>query len=219
MTLIDISAGLGPDLPVWPTSTGWSIGTTRDVRRGDPVTESLLQSDVHSGTHMDAPLHHLADGFGVDGFSLEAFVGPVLVVDATGAVEVPAALIEQVPVGVRRGLFRTDNSEQRLMRNATFTSGFVGLSTKAATALSQREGLLLVGNDYLSVQPYGGGDEVHRVLLPRGVALLEGLDLADVTPGWYELTAVPMLILGAEAAPVRALLRPIDLPAPVEGSQ
>lgn len=210
MTLIDISAGLGPNLPVWPTSAGWSIGTTRDVRRGDPVTESLLKADVHSGTHVDAPLHHLADGFGVEGFSLQAFVGPVLVLDATGAVEVPAALIGEVPQGVQRVLFRTDNSERRLMRKGKFTSDFVGLSVAAATALSQRDELLLVGNDYLSVQPYGGDDEVHRVLLRRGVALLEGLDLVAVAPGWYELLAVPVLIPGAEAAPVRALLRPLD---------
>lgn len=213
MTLLDISAGLGTDLPVWPTSTGWSVRTTRDVRRGDPVTESLLQADVHSGTHVDAPLHRLADGFGVEGFNLEAFVGPVLVVDATGRGEVSAAvIIDQVPLDVRRVLFRTNNSDQRLMRNGIFAPGFVGLSTEAAIALSQRDGLLLVGNDYLSVQPYGGDDEVHRVLLRRGVALLEGLDLADVKPGWYELLAVPVLIPGAEAAPVRALLRPLNPP-------
>jgi arylformamidase len=207
VTLIDISAGLGPDLPVWPTSVGWSVETTRDVRRGGSVTESLLRADVHSGTHVDAPLHHLANGFAVEGFPLEAFVGDVLVVDARGFAELPESLVDQVPSEARRVLFRTDNSDQALMRQHDFSPGYVGLSSKAAMALAERHGLLLVGNDYLSVQPFEGDDEVHRVLLRRGVALLEGLDLTDVTPGWYELLAAPVLLRGAEAAPVRALLR------------
>jgi arylformamidase len=218
VTLIDISAGLGPDLPVWPTSVGWSVGTTRDVRRGDPVTESLLRADVHSGTHVDAPLHHLENGFAVEEFALEAFVGDVLVLDACGFAELPESLVDQVPLDARRVLFRTDNSERALMRRRKFSPGYVGLSTKAATALSEREGLLLVGNDYLSVQPFEGDDEVHRVLLRRGVALLEGLDLTDVAPGWYELIAAPVLIRGAEAAPVRALLRQAAGPNRLEGS-
>jgi arylformamidase len=70
------------------------------------------------------------------------------------------------------------------MRQPEFSPGFVGLSTRAASALAERAGLLLIGNDYLSVQPFGGAEEVHRVLLRQGVALLEGLDLTDVTPGW-----------------------------------
>jgi arylformamidase len=85
---------------------------TRNVRRGDPVPESLLRADLHSGTHVDAPLHHLVDGFTVEGFNLEAFVGDVLVVDARGYPELPASVVEQVPLDARRILFRTDNSEQ-----------------------------------------------------------------------------------------------------------
>lgn len=195
-------------MPVWPTSRGWATSLSRDLRAGDPVTETELRTDVHCGSHVDAPLHHLVGGRPVDGIPLEAFVGPVLIVDAQGHREVPVEAVQGLGSNVRRVLFRTDNSERRLMREPRFAPDFVGLSLAAARALADREDLLLVGNDYLSVQPFEGDDDVHRVLLRRNVALLEGLDLAEVTPGWYELIALPMLLPGAEAAPVRAVLAP-----------
>jgi arylformamidase len=204
--VIDISAGVGEELPIWPTSLGWDISRTRDVLRGDPVTESYLKMDVHCGTHVDAPLHHLAEGTGVDGLDPAAFLGPVLVVDATGHAEIPEHIAAGIPA-VERVLFRTDNSVRRLMRSSVFAEDFVGISLAAASALARRGDLLLVGNDYLSVQAWSADDEVHRVLLRRRIALLEGLDLADVQPGWYELCALPILLRGAEAAPVRAVLR------------
>ena len=205
--LIDITAGLGRGLPVWPTSAGWSVSFTRDVRQGDPVTETLLRTDVHCGTHVDAPLHVLPDGPGVDGLPVEAFLGAVLVVDARGHREVPEEVVDEIPDGTQRILFRTDNSTRKLMRTPTFAPDFVGISVLAARALARRDEILLVGNDYLSVQPWQGDDDVHRVLLMKGVALLEGIDLADVDPGWYELYALPLLLHGAEGAPVRAVLR------------
>ena len=204
----DISAPLDDKLPTWPTSRGWTRELTNDLRAGDAVTESYLAMDVHCGTHVDAPLHQLADGGGVDTFPLDAFWGPCLVVDARGQEVVGEDLVRRgVPAGTERVLFLTDNSERRRLREPTFDPAFVALSLEAATALSELDGLKLVGNDYLSVQPFGASDEVHRVLLRRGVALLEGVDLADVEPGGYELSAFPVALPGAEAAPVRAVLR------------
>ena len=204
----DISAPLDDKLPTWPTSRGWSRELTNDLQAGDAVTESYLAMDVHCGTHVDAPLHHLAQGGGVDTFPLDAFWGPCLVVDARGLDVIPQDLVRSsVPAGTQRVLFLTDNSEQRRLRQPAFDPAFVALSLEAATALSELDGLRLVGNDYLSVQPYGASDEVHRVLLRRGVALLEGVDLTGVAPGSYELSAFPVAVPGAEAAPVRAVLR------------
>ena len=51
------------------------------------------------------------------------------------------------------------------------------------------------------------GFPVHRRLLGHGVVVLEGLDLAGVEPGPYELVALPLLIPGSDGAPARAMLR------------
>ena len=141
-----------------------------------------------------------------DELDLAAFLGQVLVVDATGHAEIPEHLVADTPVAERL-LFRTDNSVRGLMRSSTFAEDFVWDFLAAANALARRAELLLVGNDYLSVQPWSADDEVHRVLLSQRIVLLEGLDLAHVQPGWYELIALPILLRGAEAAPVRAVLR------------
>jgi arylformamidase len=68
----------------------------------------------------------------------------------------------------------------------------------------------LLGVDSLSVDgAEGEGEPVHRTLLPAGVVLLEGLNLSKAEPGDYELIALPALFQGRDAAPVRAILRPL----------
>jgi arylformamidase len=151
----------------------------------------------------------LIEGGGtVASLRLEAFVGDVVVVDACGLTTIDEDAIESlVPTDTRRVLFRTDNSVRRLMRRQEFAPDFVALDVSGARALASRDGLLLVGNDYLSIQPFGGDNESHLALMRRDIAILEGLDLADVQPGEYELLAVPLRLDETEAAPLRALLR------------
>jgi len=49
----------------------------------------------------------------------------------------------------------------------------------------------------------------HRALLDAGIYVMEGCALADVPAGEYELIAMPLRILAADASPVRAILRPL----------
>lgn len=206
---LDASAGLDGVLPVWPTSRGVSLERTRTVA-ADGVAESFLATDVHCGTHVDAPAHLIEDGGTLAGLPLEAFIGPALVVDATGLGQVDAdAIARLVPPNTSRVLLRTDNSERRLMRRAEFDPRFVALGVSGAQELAARPEVVLVGNDYLSIQPYGGDNESHLALMRRGIAIVEGLDLADVLPGAYELVAAPLRLDHAEACPLRALLRPL----------
>lgn len=210
----DISAPLTDQLPTWPTSRGWTREFTRDVRTGDAVTETFLSMDVHCGTHVDGPLHHLSNGAAVHDLPVEAFWGPCDVIDARGRPVIDEAVVSTaVPEDSERVLFLTDNSVRRLLQQPAFDSSFVGISVEAAELLAGRSSLKLVGNDYLSVQPYDASDKVHQVLMDAGVALLEGVDLSAVVPGRYELCALPLAIPGAEAAPARAVLRRLDYTA------
>jgi len=67
-----------------------------------------------------------------------------------------------------------------------------------------------VGIDYLSVQRFSDEPDTHRILMEAGVAILEGLDLGEASPGRYHLIALPLRLAGAEAAPVRAVLEAIE---------
>jgi arylformamidase len=68
-------------------------------------------------------------------------------------------------------------------------------------------GVELVGVDYLSVEQFRSGHHrTHRTLLERRVVIVEGLALADVAPGEYQLICLPLLLAGLDGAPARAVL-------------
>ena len=108
----------------------------------------------------------------------------------------------RAPKGTSRLLFKTSNS--KLGQNK-FNKHFVGLSPHAAQWLVDRK-IKLVGNDYLSIAPFGLIYETHQILLKNKVVVLEGLNLTGVKPGAYQLICLPIKLVGTEAAPVRAVL-------------
>ncbi len=174
----------------------------------DPATVSHLAFGAHSGTHVDAPVHFLMDGEGIETFPLEAFFGPCFVADLRSVTSlITAADLERagVPDDVERLLALTRNSGWS-RGDTTFSPGYVAFDLSAAEWCVNR-GVRLLGNDYLSVEAYDTEDhQVHETLLEAGVAILEGLDLEEVTPGSYELSAFPIHIPGSDGSPVRAVL-------------
>jgi arylformamidase len=135
------------------------------------------------------------------------FVGPCQVVEFGNLKVITAADLENAGIDTktRRLIFKTPNSKKW---SPKFDPTFIGLSVDGAEWLVKRK-IILIGNDYLSVQPYKGDDNVHRVLLGNGVAVLEGLNLENAKAGFYELLCLPLLIPSVEAAPARALLKPL----------
>jgi len=147
---------------------------------------------AHLGTHVDAPAHVLRDGAAVGALSLHPFIGPARVVVLPGNGEVGPGSLPTRAIGEPRVLFRT--------------LGKAFLSPLAAVRLAER-GAILIGTDAASIDPEDAEDlPVHRALLSRRVALLEGLRLAHVEPGDYGLVAVPLAFETLDASPVRAVL-------------
>ncbi len=105
-----------------------------------------------------------------------------------------------------RVLFRTDNSDRLAARNEFFAD-YVAVETPAAKWLVE-QGAVLVGVDGLSIDPYHAPNPgAHLALLEAGKVVVEGLCLAGVEAGRYELICLPLRIKGCDGAPVRALLR------------
>jgi arylformamidase len=106
-------------------------------------------------------------------------------------------------------LLKTRNSS-RCWETDQFLEDFVYISRAGAEYLAER-GVRAVGIDYLSVGGYrADGDAIHHALLDAGIWIIEGLNLAAVQPGDYELVCLPMKILHADGAPARAILRPMS---------
>jgi arylformamidase len=208
--LIDISVPITRGLPTWPGSTGFTIEQTLSFERGDEITVSRLDLDVHTGTHVESALHYVAGGDPVETLPLEAFIGPALVIDLRSADAIGADELEAagIPDGTERLLLRTRNSGS-LQAGQDFRQGFVGLTLDGASWIAERS-FRLVGTDYLSIQRFGDDPETHRVLMRAGVAILEGLDLSGVDAGEYRITCLPIKLHGTEAAPARVILEAID---------
>jgi len=184
------------------------------IREGDEANVTQLSIDVHTGTHVDAPLHFVEGGAQVEDLGLDPFVGPATVVDVGDKREVDAddlAALRLRP-GVERLLVRTINSARADLYTSSFDSGYAALTLEAADWLV-RHGIRLIGVDYLSVQRYTDSADVHRSLLGAGIAILEGADLRCIEPGEYELICLPLRLAGVEAAPARAILRPLETAA------
>lgn len=206
---IDVSMPLGADLPTWPGSPGVSTRLREAIGRGDNANVTQVEMDVHSGTHVDAPLHFVAGGATIGDVGLDPFVGSAVVVDVGDATRISAQTLEGlgVPAGTTRLLLRSDNTRDRGRRTAPFDEGYAALTLCGAEWVAAR-GLKLIGIDYLSIQRFEDGPETHQVILGAGVCILEGLDLTHAPPGRYELICLPLAFTDAEAAPARAILRP-----------
>jgi len=200
---IDISRPLRRTTPVWPGDHPFHL----HQRREPAFVLSRFETTCHVGTHLDAPLHLDGTAAAVEDVPIERCVGPAEMVKVHS---VPAALTPaSLPPGwepqFSRVLLRTDTSSL----DEPIGPGFAGLSAEMVHWLADR-GVQTVGIDTPSVDVFEAEDlPAHHALLDRGLTWIEGLWLADVEPGPYFLVALPLLLEGAEAAPVRAILGPL----------
>ena len=208
MSFHDISLKLSGETVRWVTAPPFELEERRRMSKGDPNNSSALNMSVHSGTHIDAPFHFVADGNTIDQLPLDRFIGPALVY----AVEAERYITKEHVAGIRldgatRVLFKTRNSE--LLHQQEYDPDFVAFSVEAAQSLVGL-GVELVGLDYLSVAHADEQVPVHRAFLNHGVVLLEGIDLSNVMPGHYELMCLPISLGDSDGAPCRAVLRDLE---------
>ncbi|MDQ6676700.1 MAG: cyclase family protein [Acidobacteriota bacterium] len=204
---IDISVALYPGMPHWPGNTPFEIAKDHDMALGDHDNVSRISMGVHTGTHMDAPLHFLANGVAIDTMPFQATVGRARVIEIENpeTISVPELQSHDLEPGERL-LFKTQNSS-RSWPTQPFFADFVYIPHEAAEFLAERQ-VRTVGVDYLSVGGYKkDGAQTHSALLNAGIWIIEGLNLAAVAPGHYDLVCLPLLLAGVEAAPARAILR------------
>jgi arylformamidase len=206
---IDVSVPLRTGMVHWPDNPPVRIERAMDLEHGDAATVSSMAMGVHTGTHMDAPVHFQRGGVGIDQMPLEATLGLARVVEIQDPVSIKRAELEAASLQPgERILFRTRNSE-RCWKTDDFVEDFVFISREAARYLVER-GVRTVGVDYLSVGGFREDAEAtHLALLQGGVWVIEGLNLSPVRAGTYELVCLPLRIAGGDGAPARAVLRPV----------
>jgi arylformamidase len=193
---------------VWPGDTPFSSRLTSRLADGASVNLSALTTTLHLGAHADAPFHTEEGGATAAELPLTPFLGPCRVVQVgdVGLVE-PHHLGGLDPTDPPRLLLKTGFPP--LAAGRPFPERFTALAPALARHLAAA-GTLLVGLDSPSVDPFDSKTlDAHHALVAGGVANLEGLALAAVPPGLYELIALPLNLAGLDASPVRAVLRPL----------
>jgi arylformamidase len=208
MKFYDVSLTISNDLPTWPGDPVVNLRRIHDMANGDSVTLSQLDFGVHTGTHVDAPVHFVPGGSGVDTLSLDTLIGMCEVRRVPDKVKtISAEILEtlQIPFGTTRVLFRTSNSAIWARGENKFQTDFVAIDQSGAEWIVAH-GIKLVGVDYLSVGPFKNGIPTHNVLLGAGVIPIEGLNLSEIEPGEYLLYCLPLKLKGADGAPARVVL-------------
>ena len=201
----DISPPVAPGSPVFPGDTPYSQEWSATLAADCPVNVSRITMSPHIGAHADAPLHYDPEGAPIGAVDLSPYLGPCRVIHAIGkgplvrwehlqhaATELPARVLvrtyERMPV---------DRWDAQLAAYAPETierlAGF---------------GVKLVGIDTASIDPADSKSlDSHQVIRRLGLRVLENLVLDDVPEGDYELIALPLKLMAADASPVRAVLR------------
>jgi arylformamidase len=202
----DISLPVQNGGVVYPGNPEIRIEAQQDMAKGDSSNVSHLSIGSHTGTHVDAPLHMIPGGAGIDKVPLDALIGPAVLCEFGDEVmAITEALLRAQPViGHERVLLKTRNSG--FIRDREFHRDYTYLAPDGAEYLASL-GIRLVGIDYLSIEQFHSGHHrTHKTLLGRGIAIVEGLDLSTVGPGTYQLMCMPVLLAGIDGAPARAVL-------------
>jgi arylformamidase len=175
---------------IWPGDPRPERQVLKDMAQGSVYNLTAFSMCAHNGTHVDAPTHFLADGKTLDRLPLETFVGDCYVAWHSGEVTgVDAAVILQKAAGRKRILI----------------AGPAVVEAEAARVFAD-SGICLLGNECQTVGPVSGPMQVHKILLEKEVAILEGVVLTNVPEGNYFLSAAPLNLAGADGAPCRAYL-------------
>ena len=203
--LWDISPPVQEGAPVFPGDTPYQQRWAASIAPGCPVNVSTLTLSPHVGAHADAPLHYDPRGAAVGALDLDPYLGPCRVVHAIG--RGPLITCEHLAHALRslppRVLVRT-------YERAPVERWDPGLAAFAADTIERLAdaGVRLVGIDTASIDPADSKTlDSHQVIRRRGLRVLENLVLDGVPEGDYELIALPLKLMTADASPVRAILR------------
>lgn len=204
----DVSLTIESGMLVWPGNPPVVIDTVKSIAQGGSSNVSLLHIGTHTATHVDAPGHFIPGAPGIDSIGPEVLLGRARLFQLPDAHHIDRSLLEGLELtGVERVLLGTRNSALLGQRQVEVDYAFV--SEDAARYLVDT-GIKLVGVDYLTIDEYQKeGRPAHHILLGAGVVIVEGLNLAGVPPGDYELLCLPLKIKDADGAPARVFLREI----------
>ena len=168
--------------------------------------ESSITMDLHTGTHIDMPLHMIESGEDSDVFEIEAVNGNCFVIDLTGIQDKQIekhhllAYKDQIKAG-EIVVLKTVNSLTDI-----FDFEYVFLAESGAQFLFEC-GVKCVGIDALGIERSQPEHPTHKILLGNHIYIIEGIALKNIKEGHYEMLCLPIKVSKVEGLPARVLLK------------
>lgn len=202
--IYDISPAITEDYAVFPGDTKFQLTELMSFKNGQHLDLCTITTTTHLGAHADAPRHYSSSGGGLGSVDLIKYLGKCQVIEVSipkGARIKPDDFT--VDIEAPRILFKTNS----ILDHNIWEPKFNALSPELVHLLKGKE-VILVGIDTPSVDLADAKDLIaHQAVADAQMGILEGVDLSQVSPGLYELIALPLNITKADASPVRAILR------------
>jgi arylformamidase len=201
----DISPPIDANSPVFPGDTSFQLNWTAEISPQCPVNVSAITLSPHVGSHADAPLHYDPCGVAIGQVDLQNFIGPCRVIHAMGAG--PLITMQDLKHKIQHLPERVLVRTYAKFPEQEFDSQRKAFAPQTLTALADL-GVKLVGIDSASIDPADSKTlDSHQIIRQRNMRVLENLQLDHIEEGDYELIALPLKLMSADASPVRAILR------------
>jgi arylformamidase len=180
------------------------LTTVRDFNQGD-AHESELQMNVHTGTHVDAPLHMLEDGENANLFFAENPFYNAKLLDLTGVDEkITEADLKEYDIEKNSFIIlKTKNSKPGFLEKTP--EKFIYLAESGAEYLIDKN-IKGVGIDTNGIERAQSEHPTHKKLLAEKIMILEGLRLNQVPAGRYIMLLSLLKIADSDGLPGRAYL-------------
>jgi arylformamidase len=204
-TYFDITQTITPEIIVYPGDPAVKIEQTMSIAHGNIVNLSSIAMGTHTGTHVDAPSHFYDQGLTIPELPLEFLLGPAKVFEFQEQSVISKSDLQSCHIQrADRVLLKTKNSA--LLAKPEFDPTYTYVAPEAAEYLADI-GIRTLGFDYLTIDPYGSLEfKAHYTLLGHDIIIIEGLNLSGITPGEYQMVALPLKLQNGNGSPARVVL-------------
>lgn len=198
MKYIDLSHKFTAQMPVYPGDQAPSLEKMK--LENVECNDYRVETGMHVGTHIDAPLHMIPGAKRICDFPIEHFFGKVHLLDAVGKDKIDVDLLDNSNIEKGDIVFvKTLHSEK--FRSEEYYKEYPLVTEEFAQRLVDL-GVKIFGVDTPSpdVAPF----PVHKLLFQNDILLIENLNNLKDLPGIFNVAALP-INFEAEASPVRVV--------------
>lgn len=208
MKVIDLTHLIDSDMPVFP-GTEKPIIKKANTLENDGFKEAIFTMFSHTGTHIDSPAHMLKNGFSLNKFDLQKFIGKATVIDFStnkkklidiNDLKKYKNKIQSVDFLIIKTGWSNFWGEKRYFKD------FPSLSENAAKWITKFN-LKGIGIDAISIDDMDSKTfKVHKILMLNNIIIIENLtNLNSINEEYFTLSIMPLKIKDSDGAPIRAV--------------